>query len=636
MFIETFLIGSAIYFGFKKKKPKEIKKYSAKGKSNKRYYLQCSIASIGITGLAAFNPILIPLSITLLLYTEIPILVSAWQQWNKNKQIGHDFLFSIIIALGLISGQLFALAMSAFFYHMGKTSLAKTQNHSKSDLIKLFNQRVEKVWLIVGNVESKVSLESLSKGDCIVINSGDMIPIDGFIIEGFALIDQHTLTGESQPLEKVKQDQVFASTQVISGRIIIQVEKIGTETTAAKIGEMLSRTADYKVNLLSQGESISDKMAKPLIALAAVTLPSLGIVAANSVLCSTIGNRLRLTAPLSVLHHLNLATERGILVKDGRALESLSQIDTVLFDKTGTLTAEEPIIAQIILCSDYTEEQLLAKAAAAELKLAHPIAKAIVKKAHDNGLILPDIDESDFKIGLGVSVTVDDSVILVGSERFMHENTIAISQTIQDQMEIAYSLGHSIIFVAADNELKGLLEIKPSIRPEIKQMIKGLRQRGVKHLAIVSGDHKKPTEKLAKALKMDNYFAEVMPEDKAKIVADLQAQGRKVCFIGDGVNDAIAIKKADVSISIDGATSVACDLAQIVFMDGSLKHLCVLFDIAKSLEKNLNKSVNTLYLISFFNLTGALLLHFNLLITVLVNNASFLVTLKKVKQNNLN
>ncbi len=463
-----------------------------------------------------------------------------------------------------------------------------------------------------------------------------MIPVDGIIIEGMAQVDQHTLTGESQPVEKLQQHKVFASTQVISGRIVIRVEKTGTQTTVAKISEILNRTADYKMTLLTKGEMLSDQIALPLIVLSAITLPIIGVVGSTAILASSFGTRLRFTAPLSVLNHLNLTTQKGIMVKDGRALETLSKVDTILFDKTGTLTTEQPSVGRIILCAkSYKKEQLLAEAAAAESKLSHPIAKAIVAKARSEGLVLPTIDKSDFQIGLGVTVNINNRTIQVGSLRFMEQNSIVISATIQQAMETAYTVGNSIIFVAAEGELKGILELEPSIRPEIKDIIKGLRQRGIKHLAIVSGDHETPTKKLAQHLKMDDYFAEVMPEDKAKIVSRLQQQGHTVCFIGDGINDAIAIKKADVSISIEGATTVARYLAQIVFMDCSLKHLCELFDIAFSLEKNLQNMVIILYPPVFLNLSGALFFGFSVLTALFINNISLLWALKKAKQHDL-
>jgi Cu2+-exporting ATPase len=637
----TFLIGSVILMGIKKKYfpkvtfKKEMLSLKKKQKNLADNKTKLSVLTIGTIALSYMIPVLYPVNIALLFYLSLPIFKSTWLEWNNKKIIGHNMLVSLLFGIGILSGQLFSLALALFFYHLSKNLLAKTQNHSKSMLSDLFNQRIEKAWVLRDSIEIEVPLETISKNDYVVVNTGDMIPIDGVVTEGAALIDQQMLTGESQPVEKLSNSQVFASTQVISGRIIILVQQTGTETTGAKIGEILNHTTDYKMNLLTEGEKHANKLALPLIALSFIITPFLGIIAMTGVLNSTFGNRLQLIAPLSVLNHLNIALKKGILIKDGRALESLSKIDTILFDKTGTLTTDNPTIGSIVCTDDYQIEQLLAEAAAAESKLSHPIAKAIVTKAKALELIIPTINDTDFKIGLGVSVKINNRLIQVGSLRFMQQAAIEIPNSMKIMMASSHEKGHSVIFVAAENQLKGLIEIQPSIRPEIEEMIIKLRQQGIKHLAIVSGDHEYPTKKLAEHLNMDDYFFDVLPEDKAKIVSRLQEQGRKVCFIGDGINDSIAIKKADVSISIEGATTIAQDLAQIVFMDGSLKYLPDLFDIASSLDENLTNTVKTLYLPVLINLSGALFFGFGLMATVIINNASLLLALKETKQHDL-
>lgn len=505
-------------------------------------------------------------------------------------------------------------------------------------LVDLFVQKPDKVWLLNQELglDLEIPLDQVKVGDLLVVNTGDAVPVDGVVHTGMALIDQSALTGESQPVEKQPGQSVLASTQVVSGRIVIQVEQTGSDTTVAKIGEMLNRSADYRVSVLSKGEHWADQISTPLIACSAILSPAIGLVGVSGILNSSFGNRLQLAAPLAVLNHLNLATQKGILIKDGRALEKMTQVDTILFDKTGTLTEEQPHIGNIFICAaDYDSKRLLAEAAAAEIKLAHPIAKAIVAQAQADSLVLPGIDEADFQIGLGVSVQIDTRTVRVGSLRFMQQYGLSIPENLNEQLDAAYQQGSSIIFLAADDAVKGAIEIQPSIRPEVKQLMHKLRQQGITYLAIVSGDHEKPTRALAQQLGMDNYFAEVMPEDKAAIVERLQQQGKTVCFIGDGVNDAMAIKQADVSISLDGATHIARDLAQIIFMDSSLERLTDLLAIATSLEKTLHDTLKTLYTPVFINLAGTFLLDFGLLTTVLINNASLVMALRQTKQTAL-
>ncbi len=356
---------------------------------------------------------------------------------------------------------------------------------------------------------------------------------------------------------------------------------------------------------------------------------------------SHIGSRIKALAPLGTLSHINLASHQAILIKDGRVLEELMNVDTVLFDKTGTLTHEQPEVGQIIVCDDYKEEEILSYAAAAEHKFTHPIAKAILKKAQEANLTLPEIDDSKYHVGYGITVRFGDKNILVGSDRFITKEGMVFSEMFKKAIAQSQKDGYSLIFVAVEQQVLGATEIQSSIRMEVKQTISGLRQRGIKHIAIVSGDHRQPTQKLAKELDMDDYFYEVLPQHKAKIVEQLQKEGKSVCFVGDGINDTIAMKQANVSISLRGATSIATDMAEVVLMEGNLSQLCNLFDISKKLSANLEKSLVLTFVPGAINLSSAFLLHYGIVFSIFtsafflsfgVRNA--MLPLKEIKEEN--
>jgi len=599
------------------------------------YDLKISAVSIGLAAIGNYFPLLHILNVGAISYTSLSFLKQAEKSLVKEGKIGHEMLVSVLTFVALMTGQFFALSIAIFFYHISRKVLAKTQDHSKKVLTHLFEQQPHKVWVLKNKVEIEVPLETVQVNDIVVVDTGDFVPIDGIIIDGMARVDQHTLTGESQPVEKWVGENVFASTSVINGRISVKVEKTGIDTAISKIGDMLNRTTDFKTSIQSTGEKWANKIVIPLLGISAFSLPIVGLVGTTALLNGGFGNRIRLTAPLGVLNHLSLAAHKGILVKDGRALECLNRVDTILFDKTGTLTSAQPEIGQIILCDDYNENELLTYAAAAEGKLKHPIAYAILKKANDLNLTLPDIEDSQYKIGLGITVFIEKDIIKVGSLRFMKTHNISIPEIIEKAITHSHNNGHSLIIVAINNKIKGAIEIQPSVRLEVKQIISDLRQRGIKHLAIVSGDHKQPTEKLAKYLGMDDYYYEVLPESKAQIVEQLQSEGKVVCFVGDGINDAIAIKKANVSISLKGATSIAIDLAQVVLMDGSLFRLCELFDIAKSLETNLRNALQILIAPAIFNIGGAFLLNFNMMNAVIINQVGLIFGLANTKKTHI-
>jgi Cu2+-exporting ATPase len=442
-----------------------------------------------------------------------------------------------------------------------------------------------------------------------------------------AMIDQHALTGESTPAEKSPGDRVFASTVMVAGKIEIRVESAGTETASAKIGKILNDTAGYKLTSQNKGEALADKAVLPTLALGGTALATLGPAGAIAVLNSDFGTGIRMAAPLALLSNLALAAQKGILIKDGRALEQMNEVDTFLFDKTGTLTRERPEVGRVYSTEGFTIEQIMAWAAAAENKFSHPIAKAILHKFEEMNLDMPKVDESQYAVGFGITVMIEGMKIRVGSPRFMTMENIPIPDEIKAAQTEAHNEGNTMVMVAVDDRLGGAIELQAAIRPEVVEIIAGLRQRGIKHIAIISGDHEAPTKRLAEQLGMDRYFAQVLPQDKADYVEKLQKEGRKVCFVGDGINDSIALKKANVSISLRGASTIATDTAHIVFMEEGLTKLLDVRDIARSLDHNIKRSWTMIIIPNAMCIVGAFTMGFGVMISVVMNNVTAVAAL---------
>jgi len=594
-------------------------------KKRDHYFLIGNALNLGVATIRQFiYPPIAPLSIALFSYTLFPEFKKA-EELVRDRKIGHEILSVAFEIIGLMMNQYVLVALNNLFYYASNKIIEKTQDHSKKMLINIFEQLPTKAWVLKDNVEIEIALEELQVNDIVIVNTGEVIPIDGVITQGIAMIDQHALTGESQPAEKEFGDQVFASTVIITGKISIKVEKAGSETIFSKVLQILNHSIKSKTHLQSRGEKWADQAALPFLGLSALTLALLGPYSTLVILSSTFGYRIRILAPLGTLNHLNLAYQKGILVKEGRALENLTQVDTFLFDKTGTLTMEQPEVGRIIICGDYDEHDILIYAAAAERKVAHPLAKAILKKAEESKLILPEIEDSKYQMGYGITVSFNHKVIRVGSSRFMSMEGIALPEPIKKAMAHSHFQGHSIVMVAVNQNLVGAIELKTVVRPEVKQLITGLRQRGIKHLAIVSGDQKQPTQQLATQLGMDSFYSDVLPQDKAKIVEQLQKEGKSVCFVGDGINDIIAMKKADVSISLSGASSIATDIAQVIFMDGTLSHLTWLFDISTHLNTNLRNSLIITMIPAAMGVGGTFLINMKVLTAILLKNGFFFI-----------
>ncbi|WP_020180189.1 heavy metal translocating P-type ATPase [Methylopila sp. M107] len=582
--------------------------------------LPINTASVALAVAARFFvPALAPVSAGLFLYSVLPSFKQAYDVLFKEKRLGVDVLDAIVVTACLATNQVLAGTVLGFTLSVSRKLVQKTEDDSKKMLLNVFGKQPRFVWLDVDGTEVETALEKLKVGDVIVVHTGETVPVDGEVVDGMAMVDQHTLTGESAPVEKIKGDQMLASTTLIAGKVRLAVTSAGDQTTSAKLTRILNDTAGYKLKSQTRGEEMADKAVAPTLALGAFGLAVTGVNAATAVVNCDLGTGIRMAAPIAMLTSLTLSAELGILVKDGRALEQLRNVDTFLFDKTGTLTRERPEVGRILTYGAHSANQILSWAAAAEKRFSHPIAKAIIDKARELKLDPPAIDDSKYHVGYGITVSVNGHKVQVGSARFMEHEGIKLPAALDKEVAAAHEEGHSLVMVGVDGELGGALELQAAERPEAKAVIDGLRARGAKQLVIISGDHEQPTKKLAEKLGMDRYFAEVLPQDKAAYVELLQKEGRTVCFIGDGVNDSIALKTANVSISLRGASSIATDTAQVVLMEDNLNKLLQLRDVSTDLHKNISRSWGVILVPNIICIAGALFAGFGVMHSMIFN-----------------
>lgn len=592
-----------------------------------RELLLCTAAvALSASAQFAYPALLLPAAV-LFAYTAIPTFVSAWHVLSRERRLGVDVLDAIVIVMCLLSLELFAGALLAWCLSFGRRLLARAREDSRRRLVNVFGKQPRHAYLLVDGAEIYVPLDEVSRGDIVVVHTGEMIPVDGVVRHGNAVVDQHALTGESVPVEKHEGSRVYASTLVVGGKLLVEVETAGRETTSAKISAILNDTAAFRLSSQSKGEEYADRAVIPTLALSALGFGTRGLHAATAIVNCDFGTGIRMAGPLALLSSLSVCAHRSILIKDGAALESMASIDTVLFDKTGTLTQERPVVHAVHRLSRWGRERILTYAAAAERRVGHPIAQAIIAEFEKLGVPLPNADESSFEVGYGIGVTIDGKKVLVGSHRFLLKEGIALTAKADAIVEAGHEEGHSLVFVAVDGTLVGAIELAPTLREGVVEMIEALRARGIRHIVIISGDHQRPTEKLAQRLNVDRVFAEVLPEEKARYVEILQGEGRRVCFVGDGINDSIALKRANVSVSLRGATSVATDTAQVVFMEESLNRLIDLFDISRQLADNLKTSWRIILVPNLLCIGGAFFLGFGVMSSVFANNVAVIAAL---------
>jgi heavy metal translocating P-type ATPase len=587
----------------------KLKKQATQHKQRINRNIIISGVMLGVMNLAALTyPSIQFLAIPFILYTCIPVIQKAFQQL-KQGLFGGDALVVLVFLGAILYGYILLACSVILIFSIAEKFVLKVYDDSHNKLVDVFQQVPNFVWIVVDDVELHIPFQELKKGDTVIVHGGEVIPADGIITAGVASVDQHILTGEARPVDKGVGDEVFASTTLLSGQIYLQVEKAGETTTVAQIVQLLNNTIDFKSSLELKAETLADKGALPTLVIGTLAFQVLGSSGGLAVLNSHFKNKLRLVASLGILNYLNIASKNSILIKDGRSLELLKHVDTIVFDKTGTLTEEQPTVGAIHPCGDYQEEDILRYAVAAEYKQTHPIARALIQKAEERGLSIPKIDETEYQVGYGLTVRIEENTVRVGSQRFMEMLNIKMPSTCQDIEKVCYREGHSLIMVAIDEQLMGAIELLPTIRPEAKAIIQELHQNPqIQSTYIISGDHEIPTRKLAEVLGIDHYFAETLPEKKADIIEQLQQAGKVICYIGDGINDAIALKKSHVSISLRGASTVATDTAQIILLDQGIKQLTLLFALAKSFNENMDTSVALVVTPTIVGIGGAYLL----------------------------
>ena len=556
---------------------------------------------------------------------------AAYQALIREKRLTVNVLDSILLTGALGGGFVVTAAFANWFVAAIRLMIANTEDHSMQRLVKLFGEQPRHVWILVDNQEIEIAFEQVEPGSIVVVNAGSMVPIDGTIVSGVGLVDQQRLTGESQPVEKRSGDPVFAATVLLSGKFFIHVEKAGAETLVAKIGETLNQTTDHRMTIQSDAIAFVDKMTVPTMLLSGLALPFAGLSGALAVLWNVPGYRMMFFGPLNMLTYLYISSQNSVLIKDGRSLDLLRDVDTIVFDKTGTLTLEELHLAQIHTFNGITQDELLLYAASAEQRQTHPVAKAILRAAHEQALALYEADDAHYTLGNGIKAEFGDKVVHVGSKRFMQSAAIVVPAAAEAVATAAYAHGFSVVMVAIDEQLVGVLELRAKIRPEAKQTLAALRKRGM-DMVIISGDYEAPTRFLAEELGIANYFAEVLPEDKAALVKQLQEEGRSVCFVGDGINDSIALKQANVSVSIAGATNIATDTAHIILMEGTLTQLASIFDIVERYTTDLSTYYKATIIPGVVCTAGTFLLGWGFLTAVVVAQGSSLLALGKVVQ----
>ncbi len=541
-----------------------------------------TLPTISLLMAFSLNPVVRAINVPLILYNSYPIALRAWRVLRHEGRLNIDFLDTLAITASLALGNPLAGSIIAWLIKLGDWIRDLTAAGQRKAMSELLEFQAKTAWVLRDGVVASIPATQLAVGDQVVVYPGEMIPVDGEIVDGHAMIDQKTITGEGLPVMRAKGEAVFAATVIRDGQLTINAIRVGNATTAGQIAHLVESAPIGDTRMQNHAEKLADRLVLPTLTLAAGTAAVSGDF--NRFLSLVIvdyGTGIRVAAPTAVLASMTHAARAGIIIKSGKHMERLSEVDTVIFDKTGTLTHGAPEVIDVISYDKtITERHLLGLAAAAETKLTHPVADALRVKARAIGANIPYCEETKYRIGLGVEGQVNGYYMHVGNERFMRQSDIKVAAAETDRA-VLDEQGYSCIYVAIDGTLAGLVPFTDKIRPESREIIQRMHQLGVRNSVMLTGDNAVVARAVGRRLGLTRQFANMLPADKAAVIQQFQRDGNVVAMVGDGINDSPALSFADVGIAMKHGAEVARESADVVLMEDSLWKLVKALEISR-------------------------------------------------------
>lgn len=577
----------------------------------------------------AFDPAWITVVIcgTPLLYLAVTRLL--FQRW-----ISSALLICVAMFACIYIGELFAAGEVAFIMAIGALLEDYTANRARrgiSKLISLAPEQGRKLTVVNGKeTETVVSIAEIAVGDTLRILPGERIAVDGEIIRGNTSVDQSVMTGESLPVDKQAGDSVFCGTMNCYGSVDIRATKVGRDSSLQKMIELVRAAEERKAPM----QRIVDKWAAWLVPIALLIAVVAYFVTGDMTRAVTVlvvfcPCALALATPVSIVAGIGQATKFGVLVKSGEALERMGKVDCITFDKTGTLTRGDLTVSDVLsFAANINEEELLRLTTSAEARSEHPLGKAIVKHLLERQGTLAEAADFRMLPGKGIEAVVEGRSVLCGNSAFLQENGITLTADVESALDVFRNEGKAVVLTAIDGQCAGLVALSDIIRPEAKSMIAELERMNVKTV-VLTGDNRRAANYLAQLVGIRNIRAELLPAEKVSVVTELQGQGHKVCMIGDGVNDAPALKTADVGVAMGSMGSdIAIESADIALMGDDISKIPYLKRLSNAVIRSIKLNITLSMVINFIAITLSVMGLLNPITGALVHNAgSVLVVL---------
>ncbi len=555
----------------------------------------------------------LPLPIrTLILYAHIvPRVVKAIYSSLTETFFNTDLLDATALVVSVATGNHSTASNINMLLGMGEDIEEITKRRSYNNLahqLLCLDSSVQKVD-VKSREEKTVSVKSLKKGDLVVFRSGSQILVDGIVENGQGMVNQASITGESLPVEKFEGAPVFAGTIISEGELYVKVNCSGNETKVNNIIQMIDNSQNLKALAQKRSEEVAQKIVPFNFLLTAITwLTTRNLTKTISTLMVDYSCALKISAPISVLSAMQEAAKMGISVKGGKYLEATANADTVIFDKTGTLTNARPAVSKIYTFRNFSEDEVLSLSACLEEHYPHPLGRAVVDAAVAKNINHPEYHTKvEYIVAHGIASTLNDKKTCIGSAHFIFEDEkIPYTDQIKKIQEKEMGLGNSLLYLSFDGELVGIIGIGDPVREDARDAIRELKKMGILQTIMITGDTEGAAKKIAKQAGIDKYHAQALPEDKVKFVNQENKKGHHVIMIGDGINDAPALSAADVGISIDGASPIAGDTADINLSHDGLNSLVIVRRLGQKLLDKMALNNRTIIGINSFLLIGGI------------------------------
>ena len=507
-----------------------------------------------------------------------------------SRRLEVEVLDALSIGVSLLRGDFGTAGSVMFLLNLGSLLEEWTRKKSLDDLARSMALNVDKVWVRSQGTEVLVPLTKVRSGDEVVVRSGNMIPLDGTVLEGEAMVNQAALTGEAMPVRKAEGSTLYAGTVVEEGECVFIAKAEGGSNRYDKIVAMIEESEKLKSSTENRALVLADKLVPWCLGATVVTyLLTRNATRAISCLMVDFSCALKLSMPLAVLSAMRECGSYHITVKGGKYLEALSKADTIVFDKTGTLTRATPQVVEVVPFSGCNEREVLQLAACLEEHFPHSMANAVVRAAKEHGISHEEMhSEVEYIVAHGIASRVGGERVVIGSHHFVFEDEKCTIPAAEQQKFDALKPAYSHLYMAASGQLVGVICISDPLRPEAAAVLNGLRALGIRNTVMMTGDSERTAAAIAKQVGVDRFFAEVLPEDKANFVQQAKAEGHTVVMIGDGINDSPALSAADIGIAINSGAAIAREIADVTIKADSLEELVALKAIANSLQKRVH------------------------------------------------